>query len=294
MLSVVTLDSSAAVAVTLHADTPTSKRCLTSAEGLRGIQSLRDSKRVRPQAHGGINETKYEDGRTVTLVGEIASQVGIEDAFNEFGLIAAPMIQTLDSGPALLKWTEGTTGNQLQRLVKLDGDLDPTFSDAASIISYQAQFFSEDPRAYSQTQTQVSSSALSINSGGLVFSDPFNWLFNPAAGGIATATQAGNRPSPLVFRIHGGASNPWITRLSTGATISLLGTVSAPDYLEIDCQKRTIKLNGLSNAVGFLDSQHTNWAMELPASPTSETYVLGANGFDANAYLDVFYRSAYA
>src|ERR1035437_279235 len=125
MLTVVTLDDNTGTPVTLHQDAPTGKRWLTSALGLRGVAGLRVNHRVRSQAHGGINETRFEDGRAITLVGEIMSQVGIEDAFNEFGLITAAMVQTLDSGPALLKWTEGATGNQLQRLVKLDGDLDP-------------------------------------------------------------------------------------------------------------------------------------------------------------------------
>lgn len=294
MLSSLTLDDNTGTPVTLHLDAPTGKRWLISAMGLRGIQGLRDSKRVRPQAHGGINETRYEDGRNITLVGEIMSTVSIEDAFAEFALVTAPMIQTLDDGPALLKWTEGATGNQLQRLVKLDGDLDPTFQEGQAILSYQAQFFSEDPRAYSQALTQVVSSGLRTSPGGKVIPKILNYFFNPASGGVVAVTQAGNRPTPPVFRIHGTASNPWITRMSTGQKIQLLGTVSAPDYLEIDIQKRTIKLNGTSSQLSFLDSAHTSWAMEIPANPTSETYTLGANGFDSNAYLDIFYRSAFA
>src|SRR6266576_4610930 len=107
MLSSVTLDDSTGSPIVLHQGNPTGKRWLSEAHGLRGIQGLRSSKRVRPQAHGGINETRYEDGRNITLVGEIVSQASIEDAFAEFALIAAPMIQTLDSGAALLKWTDG-------------------------------------------------------------------------------------------------------------------------------------------------------------------------------------------
>lgn len=295
MLSVVTLDDNTGTPVTLHLDAPTGKRWLTEADGLRGIQNIRNStKRVRPQAHGGINESRYEDGRTITLTGEIMSNVSIEDAFNEWTLVAEPMIQTLDSGPALLKWTEGATGNALQRLVKLDGDLDPPLQEGQAILTYQAQFFAEDPRAYSQTQTQVSSSALSTSIGGLIFADPFPWTFNPGAAGSVAVTQAGNRPTPQIFRIHGAVTNPQIIRNSTGLRISLIGSIAAGDYLEVDVQKRTIKLNGTSNLLNFLDSPNTSWAMEIPASPTSETYSLTAQSNDSNAYLDIFYRSAYA
>ncbi len=294
MLQTVTLDDSTQTAIALHTDTVTSKRLLMTALGLVGIGSLRDSKRVRPSAHGAINETTWEDGRTITLAGEVISQVSIEDCLSEFRLITRPMMQTLDVGPALLKWQEGTTGNALQMLVKLDSDCEPTLQEGMAHLAYQVHFFAEDPRAYTQAQTQVVSSTLSTSTGGLIFPQVFNWLFNPASGGVASVTQAGNRPTPPIFRIHGTASNPWITRASTGLKIALLGTVSAPDYLEIDTAKRTVKLNGTSDALSFLDPAHTSWDMSIPPNPTTETYTLGANGFDSNAYLDVFYRSAYA
>jgi hypothetical protein len=162
-------------------------------------------------------------------------------------------------------------------------------------LAYQVHFYAEDPRAYTQAQTQVSSGTLSSGAGGLIFNQVWNWLFNPAGGGVATVTQAGNRPTPPIFRIHGGASNPRITKGSNGAQIALLGTVSGTDYLEIDVQRRTIKLNGTSLQMGFLNPAPTNWqGMEIPKNPTSETYTLSADGFDTNAYLDIIYRSAYA
>lgn len=294
MLSSVTLDDSTGSAVTFHADTTTGKRWLTSALGLRGIANIRQSKRVRPQAHGGINESKYEDGRTITLVGEIMSTVSIEDALSEFATVAAPMMATLDVGPALMKWTEGASGNQLQRLVKLDGDFEPIFQEGIAALTYQAQFFAEDPRAYSQTLSQVSSSFLVAAVGGLIWPVPFNWAFNPGAAGLVTVTQAGNRPTPPIFRIHGAVTNPAIVRASNQRRISLIGSVATGDYVDVDIAKRTMKLNGSTNLVGFLDSANTDWRMEIPAAPTSETYNLTAQANDSNAYLDIFYRSAYA
>lgn len=295
MLSVVTLDDNTGTAVTIHADTPTSKRCLTSAEGLRGVQSLRDSKRVRPQAHGGINETRWEDGRTVTLIGEIASQIGIEDAFNEFALVSAPMLQTLDNAPSLLKWTEGTTGNQLQRFVKLDGDLDPVLSDAASIISYQAQFFSEDPRAYSQTLQTVISAALSTSGGGHTFPAPYNRSYGSSGGGTVSFTNAGNRSTPPKFQVYGYAVNPVIVVVGTGLKLSFIGTINAGDYLEVDAAKRTVMLNGLTNRYNFYDPANSTW-FDLPGGAAGATTNLQliAGTFDGNALLKVIGRSAYA
>src|SRR4051794_9351664 len=72
---------------------------------LFGIAAPRTSQRVRPQGDGGINETKFRDGKLIVLNGEIMSNVGIEDCYSEFHSICAPMEDTLDYGEALLKWT---------------------------------------------------------------------------------------------------------------------------------------------------------------------------------------------
>jgi hypothetical protein len=107
VLSSVTLDDGTGTPVALHTDTPTSQAVLVTAQGLVGIGPLRSSKRVRPSAHGGIDETRFEEGRGPALVGEVMSQVNIEDCLAVFRDLTRPMLETLDNGPALLKWTEG-------------------------------------------------------------------------------------------------------------------------------------------------------------------------------------------
>jgi hypothetical protein len=287
----VTLDDNLQYPVVLHEDTPTGKRWLITALGLRGIQSLRSSKRVRPQAHGGINETRYEDGRNITLTGEIMSQVSVEDAFAEWALLAAPMIQTLDDGPALLKWTEGATGNMLQRLVKLDGDLDPPFQDGAAILSYQAQFFSEDPRAYSQTLTTATSTALATAGGGHTFPTKYPRTYASSGGGTVTFVNGGNRPTPPVFQIVGFCQNPQIVFIDAGLRLVFNCTINAGDFLEVDVANRTVKLNGTTNRLNFYDGANSQW-YELPRG--SSNLQLVAAGFDGNALLKVLGRAAFA
>lgn len=291
MLSSVTLDDSSGNAVTLHQDTPTGKRWLTSALGLRGITALRQTHRVRPQAHGAINETRFEDGRSIVLVGEIMSTVSIEDAFAEFAAVAKPMMQTLDVGPALLKWTEGATGNQLQRLVKLDGDLDPPFQEGQAVLSYQAQFFAEDPRAYSQTQQSVTSSPLAAQGGGHTFPTTYPRTYASSGGGTVSFTNTGNRPTPPVFQIQGMCVNPQIVLLGSGLRLVFNGTINTGEYLEVDAAKRTVKLGGQTNRLNFYDSANSTW-FDLPAG-TSNLQLIAAS-FDSNAQLTVIGRSAWS
>jgi hypothetical protein len=480
VLSSVTLDDNTGTPVALHTDTPTSQAVLVSATGLVGIGPLRSSKRVRPSAHGGIDETRFEEGRGPAFVGEVMSTTNIEDCLAVFRALTRPMLETLDNGPALLKWTEGaggtnpvynpsfvhdgngattaagwitsasyflntgatlkvfvipkyasasqifglgsycqfttagtlvnegmstsevipviknvpitiyfsvydevsqefqvmlgsstvgqtsakftqtaaagwarhsvtltptetglarfalrstgaakvmsliftavsdeepyfdgdspgaewegvpgnavsSSGKNLQMLVRLDSDCEPVLSGGAAHLNYQASFYAEDPCAYSQTLTSVSSSSLATSGGGLIFPAPWPWLFNTTGRGSVTIAQEGNRPSPLVFRVHGEVVNPRITRLSDGASLTLKGSVAGGDYLGVDTAARTVLLNGATNLLNFIDATNTNWAaFAAPPSPFTETYTLNADGNNGEAFLECLYRSAYA
>lgn len=107
MLNSLTLDDKTGTAVPLMSVSAPYKREVASVTGLLGISTLRDSKRVLPNTHGSISETRYEDGRLIAIEGQIASNVSLDDMYSEWRTVIAPMLQTLDSGPALMKWDEG-------------------------------------------------------------------------------------------------------------------------------------------------------------------------------------------
>jgi hypothetical protein len=295
LISVITLDDHSGIAITLHA--ATGKRGMVSATGLLGIAAPRTSQRVRPSAHGGISETRYEDGKLIVLNGEVMSNVGIEDVDTEFHAVCAPMLDTLDYGPALLKWTEGTSGLNLQRYVTLNSSVEPEQADNAAIINYQCQLFAEDPRAYSQTLTTVTGSSLSVAGGGQTFAVPtggerYNVLYTPSAGGSATCTNAGNRATPAVIRIYGYCVNPQVLNVTTGERIVINGTVAAGDYLELDTYAHTVKVNGDTSRLQLLDSATTTW-FDLARNATTTLRLL-AGTFDTVARPDVLFRHAYS
>ncbi len=141
--------------IVLHEDTAASRRLVSQATGLVGIAPLRKSTRVRPQAHGSIDETKYSEGSLIAIDGEVWSTVSIEAGLEELRKLTQVCQETLDYGSALMKWTEGVSGLKLQKLVKLASDLEPVLQEAWGFIPYHVQFQSEDPRAYSQTLTEA-------------------------------------------------------------------------------------------------------------------------------------------
>ncbi|HEY4429228.1 MAG TPA: hypothetical protein VGN08_13580 [Solirubrobacteraceae bacterium] len=531
MLTVLTVNNSAGEPIAVHENVANPKRLLISVKGLVGVGALRAAKRVRPTAHGAINQTKYEDGRVITLEGEVMGATPAE-AYSELSAMITPWVQTVDVGAALMKWEE-PGGRKLQRLVKLDGEVEPIINGIAPRLVYQAPFFAEDPRAYSQTQTTAKGSgltgaaqegewlkvpsgnarnvcvdashiywcnratsaigraaiggtaiepewvktarvpqsiavdsghvywgtdsdgnplgtrlgvvgratiagatvenewlpvkatnglvALAVNASNIFWAagrsigratiaggssenpwltlevEPYalalngsniffgwgngigratlagaelnaNWMTGTgfvtglavdatyvywllsnigwvgraklagtepepafivagaksasglaantehlywgestgyiarskelAAGGPVgsnvTVAQAGNRPSPVIFKVAGTIHNAAIIRKSDGSRLSFSGTIESGNYMEVDTQKRTVLLNGASNLLSFLEPQASNWeAFQAPSSPGTEIYQLTGN-YATGATLEVIYRSAYA
>lgn len=291
MLSALTLDNQTGTAIPLI-NPP--KREIEEADGLYGTGSLRDSKRPRPQAHGGINETRYSDGKNITINGVIGSNISIADAYTEWRTLANTMIDTLDGTDTLLKWSE-PSGLDLQRVVRLDSLEDPKLEESAAILRYQASFFAEDYRAYSQTLTTATGNVLAAASGGLVMPFTFPIRFAISGGGTVSFNNTGNRATPPIWRIYGYCVNPQIVFLgdTVGRRLVLNGTVPAGSYLEMDMFNRTVRMNGSSaqSRANFFDASLSTW-WELPVGMSN--YQMVAADFDGVARLDCLARAAYA
>jgi hypothetical protein len=287
MFSSITIDDAAGSPVALHADG--GKRRVFRASGLTGIQTPRQVIRPRPTAHGAINGTRWTEGRLIVLEGRIHDASSAADAFAEFRTVTTPLLETLDAGAALLKWTE-RDGLALQAAVKLFGEVEPPAEVGPNILVYQAQLLAEDPRAYSQSLNTTTGGTLSVSSGGLTFPRTIPITFAASSGGTAAVNNVGNRSTAPIFRVYGMVVNPQILLVGTTSRIALTGTVGAGDYLEISVADRTITLNGTSPALQYLDAASTTW-FELPRG--TSTIQLLAGSFDAVARVDVLYRAAY-
>lgn len=269
----------------------TATRRLVSASGLLGVGLLRDVTRPRPQAHGAINDTRYQDGQLMTLEGMV---LGSSDqaALAEFHSIAGAALATLDTAPGTLKWTEAG-GLSLQRTVKLAGPLEPVLDPTPRRVNYQLQLLAEDPRAYTQILTTAIGAALSLAAGGKVYPYSYPRAYNQSSGGETVVTNVGNRPTPAIFRVFGRATSPRVRLVGTDPPqeIVLSGEVATGDFLELDVFRRTVKLNGATNRLNLLQPADTTW-FELP--PGNSTVQLLANNFDVSARVDVIFRGAYA
>jgi hypothetical protein len=286
MISSITL-STATGNVTLHSTATGSYAVVTRAEGLQGTPPIRNLITQRSQASGGFVRTKYNDTRSITLEGEVLGST-IEQAFDNYDVLAAAMFDSITT-ERTLKWTRDSAGQQLQAGVRLS-ELQPiTLTNGAPWIKYQATFTCPDPRVYSQTLTTGTGASLSAAAGGKTYTYTYTRGYNPSSGGDVSYTNSGSVPTPPVIRVYGFCTSPQVV-LTDDTRIVFSGEVADGDYLEIDCAARTVKLNGTTSRLNLLDVANSTF-FALPVG--TSTVQLVASNFNANARVDLLYRSAF-
>ena len=286
MISSITL-STATGNVTLHSTAAGSNAVVTRAEGLQGVPPVRNIVTQRSQASGGFVRSLFTDTRTITLEGEVLGST-IEEAFDNFDVLAAAIYDSI-STERTLKWRRDAAGQQLQAGVRLQDFQPLTLTDGAAWIKYQATFVAPDPRVYDQTQTTGTGAALATAAGGKTYNYSYIRSYNPSSGGSVSYTNSGSVPTPPVIRIYGYCTSPQVI-LTDSIRLIFTGEIADGDYLEVDCGARTVKLNGTTSRLNFLDPVNSTF-FALPTG--SGTVRLTAGNFNSNARADLIYRSAF-
>jgi hypothetical protein len=272
MISSITFTPSGGSPFTLHATTAGSKRVVTRAEGLQGTPPIREVKTLRGQQSGGFIRSKYTEPRLITLDGEIIGS-SIEDSFDEFDSIAKAFYASI-STEGVLKWTRSSSGETLQVNCQLTSLQPLVLTDNSNLIQYQVSFTAGDPRVYSQTETTGTGSVVTV----------------AATGNTCAFTNAGSIPTPPVLRVYGGIVAPVVRITGSGAGLTFTSSVSNGDYLEINVQNRTAKINGTTNGIAGLNAGTSDW-FELPTG--SGTVTLTGTSITGSPRVDLIYRSAW-
>jgi hypothetical protein len=155
------------------------------------------------------------------------------------------------------------------------------------MIATQYVLRAPDPRAYSQSYSQVSASASIAGGGGLVVPFTFPFTFGTLTGSSVSVTNNGTVDSPAVITLAGYLLDPYV-RLGD-LTIALSGTIEAGDEVVIDLGTRDLYLNG-SPGMHLLDFANTTW-FEVPPG-TSVVQLFQADS-DASASITVALSDAY-
>jgi hypothetical protein len=138
-----------------------------------------------------------------------------------------------------------------------------------------------DARKFGADVTAVT--GLPSVSGGLTWpiTFPVAWSGSQVSGSM-TLTNPGDANGPVKLRIDGPVTAPAVTHLETGAALTLATnlTVNSGDWLDIDCEARTVLYNGQASRNGYLTSR--GW---FEFEPGANTFTFTSSGYNATAQL---------
>lgn len=108
------------------------------------------------------------------------------------------------------------------------------------------KMFAEDPRIYTATPVTTNLPFVAGATSGFGFNLAFNFGFGGSSGSDGQfVTNAGNRPTPVEFTIHGPCDTPSILDDTYGHNLTFNTILAASETLVVNTQYKTVRLNGI-------------------------------------------------
>lgn len=149
------------------------------------------------------------------------------------------------------------------------------FADAAL-----CEFLATDPRIYSLTLKDATTGLGSASGGhGWPRGWPHGW--GTATPGTATCTNDGNFSTYPRLTIQAGSGtlvNPTVSNLTTGKSWGIAISLSAGDFLIVDFQEQTAKLNGTADRQSLVTRPPSEWWTIQPGNNTVQFAGTGSTG----------------
>jgi hypothetical protein len=239
----------------------------------------------RMQGHGSWPMPYYTPMRVVTLLIEIKAPVPYFDgAVSSLAQVTQPMVD--GSGvPVEIPVTIQLGGAQQTVYGLVSNRTIPTIApDYSNGVAFATvEITCADPRRFGDAVTDDTS--LPQVDGGLSWpiSWPISWPGTQVSGDVSIYNP-GDIAGPMVLRIDGPCTSPTVTHAETGAALVLATdlTVAAGDWLDIDCEARTVLYNGQVSRNGYLTQR--GW---FTFEPGTNTIGFNAGGYTAGARLTV-------
>lgn len=213
-----------------------------------GTPDMRNSDDPWPLDHGTMTGPEYYDGRGVTLSVVVRGDSPSDAVDNADALLAAWQLDTRQDGfNEVAPLTVKIPGRAARRLHGRPrrASLSPT-SIRSSRVDATLEYFAPDPRWYS---ADLRSEVLNIGTPATGRSYPrqYNYGYGGGQSNSTTLVNAGNFETRPVITITGTCNNPRIQNVTTGRTLRLNISLTSPDFLVVDCAKRTVLLNGTAS-----------------------------------------------
>jgi phage-related protein len=229
---------------------------ISAIEGL-GKPPVRTSSQNYSGRHGGRVNGQFYGPRLITISGFFKhgtcdDHEAARDALND----ALPIGEDLET---IIERFSGTEGRLTTRVL----DLQMPLLTGGKQSDYKIDLFAGDPNFYLGDEIELTIPR--FVGGGVVL--PVILPATLAAGsGITTANNDGTAVVYPVITITGSATNPKITKFSTGEKVEVSLTMSGGDELVIDLKNHTITLNG--GSVLNLRTSDSDWfGLDIGANP---------------------------
>lgn len=131
---------------------------------------------------------------------------------------------------------------------------------------YIVRFVARDPFLYNPTQQSMSTN------------------FNGATAVTRYLTNSGHVVTYPVLTITGAVEDAKITLDTTGEYVELDYSLGSGDHIDIDCQAGTIKLNDVTDMIGYLTKPSTLFDLPVGAQTLTLTATAGTGAFAVTWY----------
>lgn len=202
--------------------------------------AVRGSVQARMQQAGDWRGRQYRAGRVITLRGDIKapSTVALEEASRRLSSV-------LSSG-GFGTLTGSSPAGILSSTVQLDDS--PLFDPLSDVYAtWQITVGSEDPLLYGPVTFAETTLAAAAAGVGRVWARVWPRDWGVPAGvtpGAVSLSNAGTSSYLPRLRVDGPVTNPVVTLAETGDSLRYAGLVAAGQWLDIDCGRRRVLLNG--------------------------------------------------
>lgn len=253
--------------------------------GLWG-RSVKSNDLERPVNHGIFAGSDFVSSSVNVIEVNFGDGNGVSD-----GAEIESLMDTLSGA-----WAPG--GDTYLRLCMRDGSIRRKFGrtrgfqgDETNMVRGYAEaiceFVSTDPRIYSDTLSSLSVGFPNLNEGrtyNLTYPKTFG---TTGAGGIIDVVNTGNAEVAWTGRLNGPLVNPTIEAVGQGLILSLIGTLAAGEYLDLDSDLKLILLGGTASRYSWV-TPTSSWFNILPGSNS-----IKFGGASGTGTLDFNWRSGW-
>lgn len=210
-------------------------------EAVLGIDDLPDvhgDDTNRPNQHGTYSGPDYTDARTIQIGLVIRADDPAQLRDLKVALRAATQPGASPAPLQFLDWDCLAYGKVRRRNIPYDAHYLWRTGEAA------IEVYCPDPRLYSLAEHTASTTAYSPSAGRtypLVHPRVYG---DAGSSGRLTINNGGDSEAYPVLRVDGPVAAPVIEHVSSGATLSLTGTLQTGEYLVIDTRSRAVLLMG--------------------------------------------------